>query len=151
VKGATTMQEIKGEKFYVSLGYVDEEKLQASINVRDIKNIILQIKDGTVYLDDRDKENPIRIPLMRIKEIQKQDDIFKFRYLFDSYKAFWTNDDKTKEPLKINIIGLFGQIEEDADTIIRHIGFFTTETEYFNEDRTITISLEVEESKILGE
>lgn len=145
------MQEIKGEKFYVSLGYVEEEKFEAGFDARDIKNIIANVKDGTVYLDDRDKEHPITIPLMRVKEIQKQDGIFKFRYLFDSYKAFWVNDDKTKDPLKINVIGLFGQIEENRQTTIRHIGFFTTATEHCIDDKSITISLEVEASKILGE
>lgn len=146
------MQEIKGEKFYVSLGYVEEEKLEVGFDARDIKNTIANVKDGTVYLDDRDKEHPITIPLMRVKEIQKQEDIFKFRYLFDSYKAFWVNDDKTKEPLKINVIGLFGQTEENGQTTIRHIGFFTTKTEHFiYEHINLTISLELETSKILGE
>lgn len=148
------MQEIKGEKFYVSLGYVDEEKLKDNkpINAHEIKNIIMNIKDGSVYIDDSDKENYIRIPLMRIKEIQKKDGIFKFRYLFDSYKAFWVNDDKTKNHLMINVIGLFGQKKDNGTTIIRHIGFFTTQTKhYVTDSETTTFSLDVEESKILGE
>lgn len=148
------MQEIKGEKFYVSLGYVDEEiiKQQKEFNIRDIKSLIANVKDGTVYLDDSDKENPITLPLMRVKEIQKKDNIFNFRYLFDPYKTLWVNDKSSL--LKVNVIGLFGQtVNENGMVSIRHIGFFTVNTIEVKRDKgqTTTFSIEVESSKILGE
>lgn len=142
------MQEIKGEKFYVSLGYI--ENLD-ELNVANIKSLIMDTKDGTVYLDNSDRDNIVMLPIMKVNDIQKYEDTYKFKILVYTNKTKWI-DNENKQMCKFNIIGLFGVRKEDNQEIIRHIQFYKTYTEYLNTNsKVVNLLIEANKEKIIGE
>lgn len=142
------MKEIKGEKYYVSLGYVEDNV--KDFNIRDIKSLEMEGKDNKVYLDDTDKNNIVTLPLMPVNEIVKNDDKFIFRFLLDPYKTKWVTDDLTL--FKINVLGLFAVMKENSIESIRNINFYELKTYYFDSKEQIkTIEIESKESDIIGE
>lgn len=144
------MQAIKGEKFYVSLGYIDKKEIN-EVNVDEINNLIMETKDGTVYVDDSDKDNIITIPIMKVNDIQKSGDIFKLTVLVYSNKTKWVNKEND-QMCKFNVIGLFGVRKENNNEIIRFIQFYKSATEYLNSDkRVINMVIEANEESIIGE
>lgn len=146
------MNEIKGKKYYVSLGYVSKEAKKNGINAKDIKSVFMKKdKDTALYFDDSDKDNAVALPLVRVNEIQKRASKFAFRVLVDPYKIEFGDLDV----VSINIIGLFSEYTKDGVQTLEHVAFFETTEKVFGKDTkytaNTTYSIEVEESKILGE
>lgn len=149
------MKHINGETYYISLGYVENEQQEQTITPNIIKNLIMDSKNGTVYIDDSDKENIITLPLMKVNQIQKSNSVFSFRFLLLPYKTKWVNkSDNDNSLIKFNIIGLFAAKKENNIETIRLVQFFKCDTRTYttyNHEPSTTILIEVEESKILGE
>ena len=144
------MKQIKGKKYYVSLGYIEDEKITNGVNDKDIQSIFTGLKGSNVlYIDDTDKENIVSIPLIQVNEIQKKKNIFKFRVIVDPFKMLF--DDDSSHINKINIIGLFSEYVEDGVEYIEHVSFFNCDQIFDKNGKPITFSIEVESDKILGD
>ena len=80
------MKMINGEKYYVYIGYRDTED---GVDISNLKHLIMESKEGTVYLDESDKDNVIAIPIVPVNEIRKDGNEFIFRFLFYPYKIWF--------------------------------------------------------------
>lgn len=144
------MKEINGEKYYVSLGYVDQEAKEQGISSDKIKSLIMEIENGTIYVDDTDKDNIVTLPLMPVNDIQKSNNVFKFTVLIPWTKLMWL--DKSQYTCRLNIVGLFAVNRTDNMETIRLVQFYDVgHSEYFNNGKVLSLLIEADESKILGE
>ena len=144
------MKEINGEKYYVSLGYVDPQTKEQGITSDKIKSLIMEIENGTIYVDDTDKDNIVTLPLMPVNDIQKSNNIFKFTVLIPWTKLKWL--DKSQYTCSLNIVGLFAVNRTDKMETIRLVQFYDVgHPEYFNSGKVLSLLIEADESKILGE
>lgn len=144
------MKEIKGKKYYVSLGYVSKENKKNGINAKDIKSIFMKKDNETaLYFDNNDKDNVISLPLIRVSEIQKLDGKFVFRVITDPAKIEFNGSDT----VIVNTIGLFSEYTKDGVQTLEHITFFEASEKVYSKDSNVstTYSIEVEEDIILGE
>ena len=143
------MKQIEGKNYYISVGYLNKEKVKDEINVKDIETIFIKSKKDTVlYFDNSDKENIVSLPLIPVNQIQRKKDKFIFRVLVDSFNVEFKEYELYK---KANIIGLFSEFKKDGVQTIKHISFFETNTTFWSSGGTVTFSIEVPVDKILGE
>ena len=144
------MKEIKGKRYYVSLGYVDKENFENGINVKDIMSIFMDTEDNSVmYIDDTDKDNVISLPLVPVNDIQRKGNEYIFSIHVNPLKIKFPID---QEFLKLNVIGLFSVYKSDNVQYIKHVSFFETMTEFLNnKSKFLNIALHVNTDKILGE
>lgn len=144
------MKTINGERYYVSIGYRNTED---GVDISKLKHLIMKSKEGTVYLDESDKDNVITIPIVPVNEIRKDGNEFIFRFLFYPYKTKWV-DKENKGILKFNTIGLFALRRENDIEYIRLISFFKTNMPYtytqHSHEPAIVLSIKAEENKIIG-
>lgn len=143
------MREINGEKYYVSLGYIEGEKNQ-EITPDKIKSLIMDSNTGTVYTYEED-EKVITLPIMQVNEILKNDkeNIFNFKIIVTPYKTKWV--DGSSDDLKINVVGLFAVKREDGIETIRNVQFYNCSLEHIAENRSLILLVEASKDKILGE
>lgn len=145
------MKLIKGENYYISLGYMDEENIkETGIDASKIESVMVtsKKKPGTEYINDTDIKNIINIPIFPVDYIQKANKTFKFRYLFRPDEAKWLNK-KPGIDYKINVIGLFAVKRVDNKEYIRNVGFFYNDQPHYIFDSKL-ISIEIEENDLAG-
>ena len=146
------MRDIKGRKYYISLGYIDKDvSKENGFKFKFMDILKMETDNGTLYVDDSDKDNIIVVPLVPVNDIQKSKNVFKFRVLVHPFKVKWLNKEE-HSLFKINTIGLFEMYRESGIEYIRHVGFFeTTIGQVFtSRENAKTILIEVQESEIMG-
>lgn len=155
------MKSIKGKKYYVCLGYVDNENVGEEINVRDTIPIYMkeEYASDVVYVDDSDKDNVVVLPLIPVNEIQAKGFMYRFRILVDPYKMNYDeNPNPNRRMLRSNIIILFAVYEENGTQVIQYVSSYKVKsgdkdsTMYFQEgNSSVTLSIEAHKNKILGD
>ena len=142
------MREINGEKYYVSLGYVENKDQE--IVPDKIRSLIVDSITGTVYTYEKDN-NIITIPIMQVNEINKSDkeNVFRFKFIAHPSKTNWV--DGGKDNLKVNVVGLFAVKREEGIETIRNVSFYTCAVERVSEHKSLILLVEADKDKILGE
>jgi hypothetical protein len=145
------MKEIRGKKYYVSLGYVSKMRSKEVIKAEDIQSIFIPDKDCVMYFDDSVEGKPIALPLVRVNDIQRKGKVFKFSYILDPLNIEFNE----AEFNILNVIGLFATYNKDGKQVIQHVGFFKTDSNHrFDKEKAIQplpIVIETDAAKILGE
>lgn len=139
------MKTIDGKNIYVSLGFADRKKIEGD-QLPDINEITHTyfngetVKDSIVYIDDRDPENIIMIPLIPINDIQMKDGQYKFTIIVNGNKLKFNEGEFVK---RINIVGLFCEYIKDNKQYVKPISFFKVSGMYtiFTKNYTASYSM----------
>lgn len=143
------MKEIKGKKYYVSLGYIEKEKIVNGVNAKDIENIFMPPMNSVMYVDNTDVENVVAFPLLPVNDIQKKDGNFKFNIILNPNNIVFKSEELKR---KLNISGLFEVSTENNMQIIKNIGFYDlSDLHGLWNNETKAINIIVSEKQILGE